>query len=175
MKKIFFAGFIFSLLLTPCFRAEAQSSNSSSSPTTIVFDISDLPQWVKDMRRWDIIAFGSFPFSMFVVTFATDMFRWSNANGMDFSEMGRRYAPWPLKTAGNTMTNDEYTRTFLIAAGLSAVIALVDLIIVKIKQNDERRRIESLPSGTVNIDRRPYGNSEDEDSGGADDTTSGGE
>ncbi|MCL2759999.1 MAG: hypothetical protein FWD22_07285, partial [Treponema sp.] len=64
MKKLFFLFFIFSLLLTPLYQAEAQSTNT----TTVTFNSSDLPQWVKDMRRFDIISFGMFPFSMFFVT-----------------------------------------------------------------------------------------------------------
>jgi hypothetical protein len=176
MRNIIFAVISVSLLLNPCFQAAAQTSDDSSSTTT-VFDTLNFPQWARDLRRWDIIAFGSFPFSMFFVTFLTDMIRWNNANNMDFSAEGRRYAPWPFKSAGAVeMTNDEYARTILLAAGLSVAIAFVDLIIVRVRRNNERRRIESLPSGTVDINRGPYGTVEEgEDPGDADDTVVGGE
>jgi len=148
MKNLFFIFIFFFLLLTPCFQAAAQSSSSSAFPSFIT---PEFPQWAVDLRRWDIITFGVFPFSMFLVTFTTDMFRWS------YADWDNRYAPWPLKSAGAVdMTGDEYLRTIFIAAGLSAAVALVDFIIIKIRRDNERRRAQSAPSGSVIIDRRPY-------------------
>jgi len=162
MKRLFFASVLFILLLIPQFEAAAQSTSMPN-----VFDMTGFPQWARDLRRFDIITFGSFPFSMFIVTFATDMFRWYNANGMNFNDL--RYAPWPLKSAGAVeMTAEEYQRTILIAAGVSAVFALTDFIILRIRRSNERRRVERRPSGSFNINRGPYGNSGDEDSGDSD-------
>jgi len=149
MKKIFFALFLFIFLLIPQFEAAAQNTQFPN-----FFDMTGFPQWARDMRRFDVIAFGTFPFTLFAVTFVTDIFRWNNANGMNFNDL--RYAPWPLKSAGAVeMTSYEYGRTILIAAGLSLTLALVDFIIVKIRQSSERRRIESRPSSSVNIYRGP--------------------
>ena len=164
MKKIFFASVLFFLIFIPQFEALAQGQNTAAQSTDapIVFDMTGLPQWARDLRRFDIIAFGTFPFSMFVVTFITDLFRWYDANGMDFNDM--RYAPWPLKSAGAVdMTGEEYQRTILIAAGLSLALAITDLIIVKIRQSHERRRIESRPTGSYNIIRGSDENGEAED------------
>jgi hypothetical protein len=167
MKKIFFLIVLFSLLFSSAHQAQAQSL-STTKPTESTFKSSDLPQWVKDFRRWDIIAFGAFPFSMFFVTTVTDIIRWKEANNLDFSEEGRRYAPWPLKSAGAIeMTNDEYSRTIMLAVGVSAVIACVDLIIIVAKRNKERKRMESLPSGSTEIIKTPYGTQETDDSTGA--------
>jgi hypothetical protein len=152
MKKVYLLFFVFYFLFSPGIQIAAQSNQGSSN----VFDTTGFPQWAKDLRRWDIVAFGLFPFSMFFVTFATDMVRWNDANGMDFSEEGRRYAPWPLKSAGAIeMTTDEYQTTILRAAALSLSVALIDLAIVNIRRRVERRRIESMPAGTVTIDRVP--------------------
>ena len=126
----------------------------SSQEMQDVFDTTDFPQWAKDLRRWDVITFGLFPFCVFFVNVTTDMIRWNNANGMDFND--RYYAPWPLKPAGAyEKTPDEYFRTIMIAASLSASIALVDLIIVKSRQSKQRRILESRPAGTYTIERRP--------------------
>jgi hypothetical protein len=133
MKRIAFTVILLSMLLIPCFRAEAQ--DIFDSETTSVFDTKGFPQWAKDFRRWDIIAFGTFPFSMFFVNFFHDMYRWNKANGMEFSEQGRRYAPWPFKSAGAVeLTSNEFRRTIFLAVGLSAVLALTDLFIVKMKR-----------------------------------------
>ena len=127
---------------------------STTEPTTVSYSSSELPQWVRDLRRFDIIAFGTFPFSMFIALTVSDLIRWGNANGFDTSEEGRRYAPLPAKSAGAAaMTNDDYLRTILIAAGISMAAALVDFIIVKVKQSGERQRLENTPEGTVTIER----------------------
>jgi len=159
MKKIFFLSVLMILLFAPQFEAAAQETSFPN-----VFDMSGSPQWVRDLRRFDVIAFGTFPFSLFAVTFVTDIFRWIDYNGMNFNDL--RYAPWPLKSAGAVeMTSQEYGRTILIAVGLSLTLALVDLIIVKIKRDSERRRVESRPSSSVNINRGPPENIEPEDGG----------
>jgi hypothetical protein len=151
MKKIVFTVIFITLLLSPVFNAVAQTS-----PPSNIFATDEFPQWAKDVRRFDIITFGVFPFSMFAVTFFTDMIRWNDANGLDFSEEGRRYAPWPMKSAGAVeMTGEEHERTIMIAIGLSLSVALIDLVIHKIKQSKDRRRTESRPSGSFDIERRP--------------------
>jgi len=157
MKYFLLPVFILSLLLVPLNQAGAQS-NVTTTTADMAYKSSELLQWVKDMRRFDIIAFGMFPFSMFFATFVTDMVRWKIANNFDMSEQGRRYAPWPLKSAGAVeMTTEEYNRTILIAAGVSATIALVDMAIVLIRRNSERRRAESMPTSSFEISTSPYG------------------
>jgi len=164
MKKIFFLIILFSLLFSVTHKASAQNL-STTKPTESTFDSSDLPRWVKDIRRFDIITFGIFPFSMFFVTSVTDTLRWRDANNFDFSEEGRRYAPWPLKSAGAVeMTNDEFTRTIYLAAGVSVGFAIIDLVIVNIKRAVERRRMEKIPSGSYEINKTPYGTQEADDS-----------
>ena len=131
------------LMLVPIFNVHAQNT----------FDTKGFPQWAKDLRRWEIIAFGSFPFTVFFSTFGMDTYRWGKESG--FSDM--RYAPWPLKSAGAVeMTNDEYKKTLLIAAGASAVIAVVDLIIVQTKRAKSRRIAESIPVGTITVTKKPW-------------------
>jgi len=166
MKKTLFLILFFSLFLMPIFQVSAQSL-STTEQTQIVFDTTGFPQWAKDLRRWEIVTFGTFPFSLFFVTFATDMMRWYNTNGMDFSPMGRRYAPWPFRSAGAVeMSSQELRRSIFLAAGLSMTVAFVDLFVVNRNRNNERRRLESLPSGsTVTIERTPP---ENEESGGED-------
>jgi len=162
MKNFIFAVLIVFLFLSPVLWAGAQSSTgtntntSASTSSSNAFDTTGFPQWAKDFRRWDIIAFGVFPFALFFTTVVTDLNRWNDANGMDMSD--RRYAPWPLKSAGAVeMTTDEYKKVLFQAAGVSAVIACTDLIIVLIKRNREKKRIESKPKSNAVIEIKPYG------------------
>jgi len=154
MKRTVFVIVLFSMILIPHSRAEAQ--NIHDSETTAVFDTKGFPQWAKDFRRWDIIAFGTFPFSMFFVSFLYDLYRWNNANGMEFSAEGRRYAPWPFKSAGAVeLTSKEFGRTILLAAGLSAIFAFTDLFIVKMKRK-KAATIKPPSSGSYTIKKKPY-------------------
>lgn len=145
------------LLMAPVYKAAAQTTTTDTTTVNpAVFNTTGFPQWAKDLRRWEIVAFGSFPFTMFLTTFAMDTRRWIDQNGMDWSESGRRYAPWPLKTAGAIdMTNKEHETTLIVAASVSVALAFTDLIIVQIKRHKERRRAESLQTGNVIINKTP--------------------
>jgi len=165
MKKFF----ILVLFTLAVFQVTAQNVASVPAASGAADNVTEFPQWAKDIRRWDIVAFGSYPFSIFTITFFTDMNRWNDANGMSFSEEGRRYAPWPLKSAGAVdMTKEQFEQVMLRAAILSAAIAFTDLAIVKFKQYRERRRAENIPSGTVIINKSPYRQGEDEHKNEAD-------
>jgi hypothetical protein len=156
MKKTVFIIFLFIFVLSPFYQANAQAA-STAAEGEIVFDTTGLPQWVKDTRRFDIIAFGTYPFSMFLTSFFFFFYRWNKANGMEFSSEGRRYAPWPFKSPGAIdLTSQEFKKNILIAAGLSVTFALVDLLIIKLRRDKELRRIESIPpsGGTYVIERR---------------------
>jgi len=164
MKKNVFFIFIFVFLLFPFSRAAAQSGILDEKET--IFNTSSLPGWVKDVRRWDIVAFGTFPFSMFFTTFIADIFRWGFESGFDFSAAGRRYAPWPFKSAGAVeLTSGEFTRNIWIAAGVCAVLAFADLLIVKLKQRDEKLKTERKPSssGTLNLERKSLTDAQEPD------------
>jgi hypothetical protein len=140
----------------PVFLVPAQTSSTTTTTNSNYFDLSGAPQWVRDLRRWEIVAFGTIPFAMFTATFGMDMYRWNKANGMDFSDSGRRYAPWPLKTAGAiSMDSREMEQTFIIAASLCVSVAFADLIITLIKRNKAQKRAEALPHNATTIKQRP--------------------
>jgi hypothetical protein len=139
-------------------------AQTKDKDTPGAFDTTGFPQWAKDLRRWEIVAFGSIPFTMFFTTFGMDMHRWSNANGMDMSEQGRQYAPWPLKSAGAAlMDSGEFETMFKIAACVSVGIAFTDFVIVKIKRYKARKKAEALPAGTIIINRQPWPEEQDGD------------
>ena len=152
------------LMMVPALLVPAQTDTIPS-----IFESPNVPQWVKDIRRWEIVAFGSIPFTILTATFAMDMYRWQNANGMDFTDEGRRYAPWPMKSAGAiVMESKEQEMVFIIAGSLSVGIAMADQVIVQIKRYRARKKAEALPVGTVIITKKPW-SEEEEESGGEQD------
>jgi hypothetical protein len=127
-----------------------QTQTSAATQAVNQFDTSDFPQWGKDLRRFEIIAFGTFPFTMFSATFAMDTWRASNHN------WDGRYMPWPLKTAGAVDRTVREHEIVLMAAGISSLaLAMVDMVIVQIKRHNVRQRALQLPGGTPIITKRP--------------------
>jgi hypothetical protein len=111
---------------------------------------SEFPQWALDMRRFDIIMFGSFPFTYWFASTGMDLYRSSQHN------WDTRYAPWPVKSAGAVnMTDDEYMITLSCAIGGSILAALVDHIIVRIKRNRAARAAAAVAPGETIIIRTP--------------------
>ncbi|MDR0710509.1 MAG: hypothetical protein LBF77_10645 [Spirochaetaceae bacterium] len=110
----------------------------------------EFPQWALDLRRFDIILFGSFPFTYWFASTGMDLYRSSQHN------WDTRYAPWPVKSAGAVnMTNDEYMITLSCAVGGSILAALVDHIIVRIKRNKAARKAAAITPGEAIITRTP--------------------
>jgi hypothetical protein len=135
--------------------AAAQGSSGGTKPS-LGFDTSEFPLWAKDLRRAEIVTFGSFPFTMFFTTFAVDTWR-CYSHGWD-----PLYAPWPAKPPGAiNMTQDELTMSIAIAAAVSVAIAVTDFSIVQIKRYREKQRVKNLPSGSpITITKRPAAESE---------------
>jgi hypothetical protein len=112
---------------------------------------AEWPLWARDLRRADIIAFGSFPFTFFLASTIMDSYRWAQNDG------DRRYAPWPVKSAGSVnMTKDETNIVIGAAAGGSILLALADFLIVHAKRSRAEREAAGRPAGDPIIIRRPW-------------------
>ena len=96
MKKYFFVLIVTLFLLVPVFRVTAQTTLSPVLVST-TFDMTGFPQWTKDIRRWEIVAFGTFPFTFLISTMAVDTYYWGTKTGFSFSSEGLSHAPWPIK------------------------------------------------------------------------------
>jgi len=91
---------------------------------TIVF-----PQWAKDLRRAEIIAFGAYPISIFFSRIFLDLYRMSK------NDWDRRYAPWPATASGGVgLTESELKSLFVIAACVSVTISVADHLIIRHKR-----------------------------------------
>jgi hypothetical protein len=144
MRIPFFKVCLFAVLICLAFPATAQTSGADIS-----FNFTNTPQWALDLRRAEIVAFGSFPFTFFFTSFAMDTMRMANNN------WDARYAPWPFKAAGAIdMTPDEQLLTIGIAVGTSLLIAIIDYFIVVIQRNKRSQEIISMPQTPIII-RRP--------------------
>jgi hypothetical protein len=140
------------LLIVLCTQAAyAQSTTAATATTISTRTYPEFPQWARDIRRGEIIAFGVFPFMMFFSSFLVDTYRASQHN------WDSRYMPWPLKGAGAVaLTTDENVITLSAAIVGSAVFALADHLIVRIKRAKAEQQRLDLPEGELIILRKPW-------------------
>ncbi len=130
-------------------------SSFSIQPTT-----EEFPLWAKDLRRAEIITFGSLPFTLFFSTIAMDTYLWGTHN------WDTRYAPWPIRGAGAVeMSMDQRILTLSIALGTSVLIAVADHIIIRVKRSNEAKKAAALPSGDPIIIRIPLDDPPDDPQG----------
>ena len=149
MKKFVLKIGLFIFVLNLALPLGAQSSTTDVNQG---FDMTGFPQWTKDLRRAEIIAFGSLPFTLLFSKTVMDTYR-SSVNGWD-----RRYAPWPLTAAGAVgLTQEEYFMTLGFAVGGSIIIALVDHIIIRNRRNRQEQELQSIPGTAPIIIRTPIG------------------
>jgi hypothetical protein len=124
----------------------ADSSVSNSTETENQEKAASVtPRWLKDLRRGEIVAFGSFPLTIFWTSFFLDLYR-TASHGWD-----NRYAPFPFKGAGAIgMTDREVVTMFTIAISSSFVIAIADHFIMRY-----RRSKAGDPEKPVPLDKKP--------------------
>ena len=103
---------------------------------SVQFDTTGFPQWAKDLRRAEIVAFGSFPFTMFFSMAAVDTYRFFSNN------MDTRYAPIIRSAGAVDMSEREIIITITTAISLSLLVSLADFIIVQTRRRRQALRAE---------------------------------
>jgi hypothetical protein len=148
--KPFIAALLLFILLCGSIPAQTPATGTIT-PINPGAKKSEFPQWVLDLRRAEIITFGSFPFTIFFATFFMDTYRASK------HDWDNRYLPWPLKGPGAVeMSTDEHLITLGVAVTGSVLIALADHLIVRIKRAKLERQRQELPEGDLIILRKPW-------------------
>ena len=82
----------------------------------------EFPQWLKDLRRAEIVFVGSFPITLFLTLETYDTYRFV-ATGFNPT-----YTPWPLGS-GAPYVNGETPWLAVSALSLSLVVAGIDFLI----------------------------------------------
>ena len=156
--KRFTAAMVFAALCSSLLPA-AGSSSKKDEEEAEPYKKEEFNPLVLDIRRAEIIAFGTFPFTVLFSTVFYEVFRYFY-NGMDSA-----YLPWPFKDSSTAVavTNDEYMMLLGVSAGISASIGVVDFIVRKaLKKRRERRAAEAAAKEVHPIQVRPrvYSNTE---------------
>lgn len=119
MKFLFIIFLLIIFLTIPLFSGE-------SLPDYEPYQENEFPQWAKDLRRWEIIFFGTIPFSFFYTSFSYDFYRYASN---DFDSI---YAPAILGNKTPLIrTNSEKLQIIAFSLSLSAVLAFADYLLGK--------------------------------------------
>lgn len=139
---------VLAVCLRPLPGTAEEAKKESAAVAAEPYSADEFPQWARDLRRAEVVAFGSLPFALFFSKTAIDSYRYSQ------NDWDRRYAPWPLKSAGAVpMTENEYKTTFATACAVALAVALADYIVVKVKRHGERKVIAEKPKAGYTIER----------------------
>ena len=140
-----------------CSLLPAADSTNDGEPAP--YEEEEFSHLSRDIRRAEIIAFGTFPF---VVPFSTvfyDVYRYFA------HDMSSAYLPWPFKDSSTavSVTNDEYKMLLIASAGISVGIAAVDFVVRRaLRKRRESREAEAAAQEVHPIQVRPriYSNAE---------------
>jgi hypothetical protein len=143
-------GFLFFICLFLAFipgtvRGQTSTSTSGTEMKSLQFDTSGFPGWARDLRRAEIVAFGSFPFTFLFANLGVNIYRTASHN------WDSRYYAGPMNMNSPDsveMTQDELVLVMSVAAAGSVVISLADYFIVKYKQHKRERELAKAAGET---------------------------
>jgi hypothetical protein len=136
------AAFLLFLAVLPCVDAQSSTADSSSKDAAAI----EWPQFAQDLRRFDVVSFGLFPFAYLVTSFGYDLMR-SAQHGWDSA-----YISWPLNGG---WSSDDYGKVLVSAAIVSLSVAVIDMAIVWAKRRAAGRREEARSRPETEIRNTP--------------------
>ena len=116
----------------------------------VPYEDDEFPSWTIDLRRSEIVTFGTLPFVTLGVTIGYSFFRYAK-NGFDSD-----YLPNPLakSSAAANLNSDEQIGIFISSGIISLIIGIVDYVISRIErrradENSENERLRQQESVVV--------------------------
>ena len=107
----------------------------------------ELPSWVKDLRRAEIVTLGSLPFTTLGATLAYSLYRYG-ANDFKPAYIPN---PFPLSSTETKLSTDEQIGIIATAAGISLAVGITDFIVMQVKHSRKKKALEKIreEQGTV--------------------------
>ena len=107
----------------------------------------ELPSWVKDLRRAEIVTLGSLPFTTLGATLAYSLYRYG-ANDFKPAYIPN---PFPLSSTEAKLSTDEQIGIIATAAGISLAVGITDFIVMQVKHSRKKKALEKIreEQGTV--------------------------
>lgn len=119
----------------------------------------ELPSWVKDLRRAEIVTLGSLPFTTLGTTLAYSLYRYG-ANDFKPAYIPN---PFPLSSTEAKLSTDEQIGIIATAAGISLAVGITDFIVMQVKQSRKKKALEKIREEQGTVIRIREGASQDAD------------
>ena len=140
--SVLFAFLLLSVWM--CFAPGVLYAQEGEDTEPVPYEADEFADWLQPIRRFEIIAIGSFPLTYLLTLLTYDISRFV-VESVRIGAFNSLYAPLffapPNKPA---YTQEETVGLILAAVGLSLVVAIIDLIIQQTKRSRARERIERL-------------------------------
>lgn len=119
----------------------------------------ELPSWVKDLRRAEIVTLGSLPFTTLGATLAYSLYRYG-ANDFKPAYIPN---PFPLSSTEAKLSTDEQIGIIVTAAGISLAVGITDFIVMQVKHSRKKKALEKIREEQGTVIRIREGASQDAD------------
>ena len=116
-----------------------QSESHEAEP----YDTKELPQAIKDFRRFEIITLGSVPFVMLDATLVYSGIRYAQNN------FDSAYKPNIFDSS--SYTTDEQIKILLTSVGISIGIGTTDFIVNLVKRSKAKKTLEKKESRNITV------------------------
>ena len=125
-------------LLLLCVIAFPCRAKEAKDTTPVPYTDDEFPQFMKDLRRAEIISFGALPFVTLTSTIVYSSARYAQ-HGFD-----SEYFPNPFAkaSASNGYSTAEQAGILLTSAGISVGIGLTDLLVSVIRRKAAKKKLE---------------------------------
>lgn len=111
--------FIVFLIIFTAFTAAGESL-----PDYEPYEEEEFPRWALDLRRAEVIFFGTLPFTFFTSTLSYDLYRYA-VNDFDSNMVPALFG----NTTPPVLTNDEKLQIILVSVSLSAILSVLDYLL----------------------------------------------
>lgn len=128
------------VLMSSFFRSGLYAADGVPEP----YVPGSFPQWAYDLRRTEVITFGSLPLVTIGVSLAYGGILYANGTLSSF--------PNPLNSASGSFTREQQVAVLGISLAASAVLGLTDLGITLIRRHNRSARLRKIQQGR----NRPY-------------------
>ena len=139
MRKI-----ICALMMSVFFSSFCFAEDNTPKP----YGDDEFPSWAYDLRRTEIITFGSLPFVTIGVSLVYGAALYFNGTLSSF--------PNPLDKSSDSFNEDQQKNVFMMSIGASCVLGLTDLLVSFIKHKSQQRKRERLEQNIKKIQIEPY-------------------
>lgn len=142
IKLCCLCALLFLALAPTAIYGQDQSAEDARKPAP--YEEDEFPQWLQTVRRFEIIAIGSFPLTYLLALIAYDFVKFT-IESINIGSVNSLYAPLFFAPSNKPPpTQMETVGIVLATVGASVVVAIIDLIIQETRRTRiaEKARIE---------------------------------